>query len=85
MKHYPIQLMDHNFCLLSADKSKQILEQKNFKTVKLVGEHYSILVKIKDLVEIKSTTQLYILDETGTEISNSDIQDIMTTEHICCE
>lgn len=85
MKYYPIQLMDHEFCLLPAANARQVLKHKKFKTIKLNEKNYSILVRIKDLFEIRNSIDMYVLDDDGTELNSSDIQNIMTSENICCE
>ena len=84
MKYFSVQIMDHNFCLLSAVEARKILKDKNFKTIKLGKETHSILVRIKDLIRIKQNVE-FLLDDDGTELNNSDIQKIISDENIICE
>jgi len=84
MKYYPIQFMDSSFRLLSDNEARQILKRKGFKTIKLGKKTHSILVKVKDLIDIKNNINLYLLDDNGTEINKYDIEKVLK-EKITCE
>lgn len=85
MKHVCIQFMNHDFCLLSSTEARKTLKTKNFSSIKLSADAHCVLVKIKDLFEIKKTIPLFLLNDDGTELDNSDIEKIFRDEQVSCE
>lgn len=84
-KDITVKFMNHNLDFLSSTQAQAILKEHKFKSDISPQKDYCIFIKIKDLLKIKNNIPLFLLDDEGTELMNSDIKKIMKDENIDCE